>query len=247
MFSSNPAKLLLLFFVLTLLFPSCGWRQKPDEVSTVSSATHNAQHFSEEIPFLTKEPENFQAEIVVKTFSGTDEAFERKIFVARRGGQRLTKFDPEERRETARLETEDGKIYLLDYVGKIYTEKAAGASLADDETDLMQNELASRLLKRGAGATFEKQGEKNGLMKYLVRLGEAQTGEILIFYDEQAKVIVKQEFYAPARETGGEKGALLYSMELKNLRLQTDDALFELPKDFVRVSAKEFENAIMRR
>lgn len=236
MFSSNPAKSFYLFFVFALLFSACGWRQKPAETSNTNSTAFGAQEIPGELPFQTAEPEIFQAEIVTTIFSG-DEKTERRSFVARNGANRLAKFAVGERTETARLQTADGKTFLLGAAGKVYAEASAGQTLAAVESETLQDHLTSDWLNAKTNATFENLGAENGLTKFLVRLGGADANEILIFYDEAAKIVMKQEFYGGS---GGER-TIFYSVEMKNLRAETDANLFELPKDFRKVSLKEFE------
>jgi hypothetical protein len=89
---------------------------------------------------------------------------------------------------------------------------------------------------------FENLGAENGLTKYRVRLKDMpkDASETLIYIDENLKIPVKQEFYT----INGEQKILVFSMELRNLKLQTDDKLFELPKDYRKVSSNEFQKAI---
>jgi hypothetical protein len=99
--------------------------------------------------------------------------------------------------------------------------------------------LAIEWLNEKRGAAFENLGKENGLTKYLARLRDVPNinSEILIYIDENLKIPVKQEFYT----INGEQKILVFSMELQNLKLETDDKLFELPKDYRKVSSNEFQ------
>ena len=74
-------------------------------------------------------------------------------------------------------------------------------------------------------------------------MDDAQNSEIIVSVDENIGLPVKQEFYS----TGGEQKILTYSVELKNFSLQTDANFFEIPKDYRKVSAKEFREITRRR
>jgi len=76
------------------------------------------------------------------------------------------------------------------------------------------------------------------MRKQLRRTGAAS--EMLISVDEQIGLPVKQEFYA----VSGEQKVLTYAVELKNLKLKTDENLFTVPADFKKVSAEEFRRIL---
>ncbi len=228
MFSSNLTKYFASLALIFLLFPACGWRQSPN--NTNSPATPQiADELKSEIPFSTKEPEHFQAEIVV-----TSGETERKTFIARNGANRRYDFNFGAKNQLTNLQTD--KNYLLLPARRIYTENAAGAETVstDDWTDFLTTEWLSQHTK----ANFEKLETDGNLTKYRVRPGDADASEIFLYIDEKLGLPVRQEFYA------GEQKVLTYKFELKNLKLETDANLFALPADFKKVSAEEFRKIL---
>jgi outer membrane lipoprotein-sorting protein len=80
------------------------------------------------------------------------------------------------------------------------------------------------------------------LTKYRAHLADApnSNSETFIYVDENLKIPVRQEFY----KTNGEQKILVFSMELRNFKLEAADELFELPKDYRKVSPNEFQKTI---
>ena len=83
---------------------------------------------------------------------------------------------------------------------------------------------------------------ENDLKKFRVIFGEADTAqsETIIFVDEKIGLPVRQEFYSLA---DGQR-TLTMTVELKNLKLEADGALFTIPPDHKRVSSEEFRASL---
>jgi hypothetical protein len=73
-------------------------------------------------------------------------------------------------------------------------------------------------------------------------LDDAGKSEIIIYVDEKIGLPVKQEFYG----IGDGQKNLTLSVELRNFSLQTQAKHFELPKDYRKVSLKEFYEILRR-
>ena len=141
MFSSNLTKFFLLFALFFSLFSGCNWRQKGTDAN-LPAAPPVADDLKSEVPFSTREPARFQAEIVVTT--GTSE---RRTFIARNGAQRRYDFNFGAKNQLTTLQTE--KNYLLYPARKIYTETVTPPSVpADDWTNFLTTEWLNE--KRGA-------------------------------------------------------------------------------------------------
>lgn len=224
MFSSNITKFFAAAALSFLLFSGCRTGSDPGDGN--SSQPPVAEDLKSEIPFSTKEPEQFQAEIVV-TAGGA----QRKTFVARNGANYRYDFNFGAKNQVTALATD--KSYLFATGRKIYTENAAGSEEVprDDWTSFLTTEW----LNQKRDAKFEKLETSGNLTKYRVRLDASPATEVLVYVDEQIGFPVKQEFYSTAQPT-----TPTYIFELKNLKLQTDENLFILPADFRRVSAEEF-------
>ena len=65
---------------------------------------------------------------------------------------------------------------------------------------------------------------------------------MLIYFDENVKIPTKQEFYS----VSGEQKTLTFSVAVKNFKTPADEKLFDPPKDFRKVSAKEFQEISRR-
>jgi hypothetical protein len=229
MFSSNLIKYFVLAALSFLLFSGCRFASDSNDANS-SPAPAVADDLKSEIPFSTKEPEQFQAEIVVTTGDS-----ERRTFVARNGTARRYDFNFGAKNQLTNLQTD--KNYLISAERKIYTESGAGQPVpADDWANFLTTEWLSQ--KQTAG--FEKLETAGNLTKYRVRLGDGSASEIFIYIDEKTGLPVKQEFYAG----GGEQKVLTYSFELKNLKLETDAQLFAVPEGFKQVSAEEFQKIL---
>lgn len=233
MFSFKKIK----FFFVPAFFlcASCGfWQAKPENRTENFSVSETA----DKVPFATKEPETYQTEIVLTTFAGGEKS-ERKIFAARAGEKLRYDFAS----QTAVLQTSAKEKFLLHRGRKIYAENfSSDADSFASEQNELQEFLTGELLNQKRDARFENLGAENNLTKYRVVLSDAKTSEIFVYVDENLKIPVRQEFYSGA----GESKTLLFSMELKNFKTQTDDRVFDLPKDYRKVSIEEFQKAVWR-
>jgi outer membrane lipoprotein-sorting protein len=249
MFSSNPPKLFCLALFFSICFSSaasCGlWGRANENSGGGNPANFAAQEIPSEIPFPNKEPDVFQTEIIVSTFTNNGEKSERKTFIARSGNRRVTVFDAGEKNEISLLQLDQTGVFSIYREKKIYTEKLASQSAAaGSSAESFSDFLTAARLNAKATAGFERLGAENGLRKFRARLNNSEASEILIYVDENLKLPVRQEFYSRA----GEQKTLLYTIELKNFQLQTDEKLFEPPsvslKDFRKVSLEEFEKIL---
>lgn len=228
MLSSKRIKITLA--LIASFAAACGvWQSKTEVVPPPFAA----EELKSDVPFSTREPDDYQAEIVVSS-SG----IEATTFIAKRGANRLTIFDYRKNSEFAVVKFGDGKTIFLNRARKIYAEdEATNESGAESPTDF----LTADLLNQTRSAKFERLGAENNLMKYLVLLDDAANSEIVVAVDERIGLPVKQEFYAVA----GERKNLTMTIELKNFSAPADAKLFEVPKDYRKVAAKEFQ-AVLR-
>ena len=212
--------------VLLIFCSSCRFWQNSANSNTSANQTDIAE-IESEIPFTTKEPETFQAEIITKF-----EDVEEKTFIAQSKGRVFIR-----KGETATLQTEPDKSFLLNFEKKIYVEnieKSVAARQPSGET--LNDFLTTEWLNQKAETSFENLGKENGLSKYRATF---ENSESLIFVDENYKIPVRQEFYS----IEGEAKNLVYSTELQNIKLIADEKLFEIPKDFRKVSIEEFRKS----
>lgn len=237
MFRLASGKSFLLAAFLLVGVNGCGWRSEPD-TNAPAPALVVAPEIISEIPFSTLEPEVFQTEIIVSHFA-QGEKKENKFFVARSGARRLFVFDAGGENEIVSLAAR-GNLIKINRRKRIYVEEASGAEAGAGEAPAY---IAAELLNRKTPARFENLGARDNLTEFRVRSGDdSSSAETLVFVDENLKLPVRQEFFSSA---GGQK-VLTVSVELKNFKTQVDETLFQAPKDYKKVSAKEFHQILWR-
>jgi hypothetical protein len=233
-----PKSIKFSVFFAAMFCQACGfWQSSESRNANAFSAPFTAQELKTNIPFSSKEPDVYQAEIVLTNFSG-GEKFERRSFTARNGAK--LRFDYENK--ISFLQPNENEKFLIHSGKKIYVASQTNSAATGETSNDIKDFLTTEWLNEKRGATFENLGAENGLTSYRAKLEDAPNinSEILIFVDENLKIPIKQEFYT----RNGEQKILVFSMELQNLKLETDDKLFELPKDYRKVSSNEFQKAI---
>ena len=223
------------FAALTALFAaSCGYWQGNSNITPAPAAPFVAEELKSGIPFASKEPGVYQAEIVLTTYAGGEKS-ERKIFTARSGAKLRSDYE----NNVSFLQSDGNIKYLINNGRKVYAESQITSGAAGDSGNTIKDFLTAEWLNEKRGAKFENLGAENGLTKYRVSLTDApnKDSETLIFVDENLKIPVRQEFYA----TNDGQKVLVFSMEMRNIKLEADDKLFELPKDYRKISPNEFQ------
>ncbi len=229
MFLFNLTKFFALFALFFLLFSACRfWQTGGGETSNKTPVI--SEELKSEIPFSTKEPEQFQTEIVVMA-----NETERKTFIARKGANRRYDFNFGAKNQLTNLQTD--KNYLILNEKKIYAETGVAQTVSTDD---WTNFLTTEWLNEKQSAKFEKLETIDTLTTYRVRPGESLSSEMLISVDEQIGLPIKQQFYS----TTDGQNILTYTVELKNLKLQTDENLFAVPSDYKKVSIEEFRRIL---
>ncbi len=223
MISSKSFKVLL-FFTLVCVSSCRYWQTSSNSNSNTATPTPEIAEINSEIPFATKEPAIFQAEIIIK-----NEGEEEKSFIARSNGRTLSKNG-----DIGTLQINANKSFLINFAKKIYVENTGKTAIQpDNAAETLNDFLTTEWLNQKNETKFENLGVENGLSKYRATF---ENSESLIFVDENYKIPVRQEFYS----IEGEAKNLVYSIELQNLKLIADEQLFEIPKDFRKVSIEEF-------
>ncbi len=227
MISSKSLKFFLLF---TLVFcSSCQYLQN----SANSNSSSNQTIISDkngDTAFLTKEPETYQAEIIEKT----DDNEIIKTFIARSKERFLIKTD-----DIGTLKLTANKSFLINFAKKIYFENDVKNIITNETSgETLQDFLTTEWLNQKTDAKFENIGVENGLTKFIAKFDASET---IIFIDENVKLPIRQEFYS----VEGEQRNLTYSLEIQNLKLIIDETMFEIPKDFRKVSNEEFQKYLV--
>ncbi len=235
MFSLNLLK--ITFVLAALLTSSCSFWQTKTDATPPSAAPFVAAEIKSEIPFPTKEPDVFQTEISVTT-----NGIEDVTFTARDGANQLTIFDYQKKSEFALLKLGDNRAFLVNHRRKVYAESETSANASDVKGDSLKDFLTAEWINQKTNAKFENLGAENNLTKYRVRLDDSANSETIISVDERIGLPVKQDFFT----VGGEQKILTLTVELKNFSTQTDPKIYEVPKDYRRISTKEFQDVLRR-
>lgn len=222
MFLSNPAKSFLACVLVLIISAGCG--SEPDNQNT---ADPHIPEIKSEFPFSTKEPENFQCEMVITAGETV-----RTTFIAKKGEKRRIDYNFGETDQRSFLQTDQD--YIISYSKKIYAEISRGQNPGTAESPL--DEFTSRLLNERSRPQIEEVEANGNLRTYKVIMGENGLSEMLIYIDPAIGVPVKQQFFS----ISGEQKTLRYTVELRNLTLEVDDGLFEIPKVLQRVSPANF-------
>ncbi|MEZ5346501.1 MAG: hypothetical protein R2681_13205 [Pyrinomonadaceae bacterium] len=228
MLTSNHKKLLIALIAPIIFFTACRFFQKEN------ASDGEIDLPKQTAPFSTKEPDNFETEILVSAFID-GAGSEKKYFLAVRNGASYRSFDHGEKNETAILEKADGERFLLNMSTKTYRRAAQSAATADSGD--LRHFLTTKWLNEKKGAKFEDLGTEEGLKKYRVTIEDKKGSEILVFFDEKLQIPVKQEFYS----VNSEKETLSYSIELKNTKTQADAKYFEIPAGYKPETETETE------
>ena len=125
MFSFNLTKFFACFALIFSLFAACAFRSG-DAGETDGSSDLALETAKSDLPFVSAEPDIFQAEIVV-TAGGA----ERKTFVARSGAKRRTDYDFGTENRVIVLRGD--KNCLIIPAKKIYAEEQAAESAPPDD------------------------------------------------------------------------------------------------------------------
>lgn len=230
MLSLNFIKFYALLALILLTAPACRFWQTSG-TGTPAPTTFSADELKSETPFSTKEPDNFQAEIVV-----TANAVESRSLTAKNGANRRYDYRYGEKNQLTVLQTD--KNYLVLPAKKIYAEDSPQSTIS--APDDWQDFLSKEWLNAKTPAKFEKLETIDNITKYRVVPGENADSEIFVYSDEKLGMPVKQEFYS----TNGEQKTLNFTVEIKNLKLQTDDNLFAIPADFKKIQIEDLRKEL---
>lgn len=217
------------FLLILIVFQACQlWQDKPQNST---NSTVSVQEAKSDIPFSTKEPETFQADFI---FSDVDHG-ERKIFVARQ--EKKLRIDYEDGSSLLQL-TETGS-FLINHQHQIYAEKVFQTANPEKTEETLQDFLTIEWLNEKDEVKFESLPPENGLLKFKALLGAS---EVLIYFDENLQMPVKQEFL----HVVGEQRDVLYRTEMKNFKPLTEPSFFELPKNYRQVSLSEYQQILWK-
>ena len=219
MFLSNRLALVSILMILCAAVPGCSWLAGGDKAASASPVI---QPPKSGIPFETKEPETFQADLV--TSSG---GVETRIHYARKGTNwRIDTFAGED--ESRSIISTDKQVHI-DHRSKTYAESPSGGGTVQRPAYI--TDLTQTLLNQKEHAGFEQINTDGSLVRYRVTVEETST-PFIVTYDTSAKMVVRQEPENPS------PGGFLF--EVRGLSLDVNDDLFTIPKGFRKTTWQEF-------
>jgi hypothetical protein len=198
------------------------------------------------LPFSTKEPARYQAEIVI-SFPAGDSAAEQKYFTARDGEKRRTDYEFSAGETLVLLEGPDNKTIVLLPQKKCSAEdktRPAAASPGESFSEFLTTEWLAEKLP----ANFEDLGKEeiNGraLGKFRVRFEKTgsveSVSEAIVWVDEEIGMPVKTEFYS--LKDGRQVNKV--TAEFRNLKLSVEPGIFDVPADCQNIPAKEMQKIL---
>lgn len=214
MFLSNLPRPFLALIAFTLVMQACGSSQTNEnkEVSLTGESTS-------EFPFMVKEPEIYQADVVV-TVGGT----ETRWSVARNGEK--WRYDIYAGAALTISQIRSDKFYGIDHRKETYWEigeKPGSGEIGD---------IARSFFRGYEHNDFDEAGREGNIIKYKVRPIDKRPGSILISIDTASGMMVRQEFLAA-------DGEVQYVYELRNLKLSVDDSMFAIPSGYQKTAASD--------
>ena len=211
MFLSNLPRPFLLLIAFTLVMQACGSSQTNvnKEVSLTGESTS-------EFPFAVKEPDVYQADVVV-----TAGGIETRWSVARNGEKWRTDIYAGADMIVSLLRSD--KVYYIDHRKKTYYEMSEKPGTGEI------GGIARSFFQGYEHNDFDETGREGTIIKYKVRPIDKRPGSILISIDTASGMMVKQEFLAA-------DGGAQYVYELRNLKQSVDDSTFAIPPDYRKVT-----------
>jgi hypothetical protein len=122
------------FLLLLLAFcPSCGFWPNASNSNTAGNQPE-IREIRSEIPFPSREPETYQAEIVEKSESGP----EQRIFIARKKGYFVTR-----EADLGTLQIEAGRSFVLNFAKRVYVENTIDVAPAETSGERLTDFLTT--------------------------------------------------------------------------------------------------------
>lgn len=222
MFLSNPKISVIAVAVIGLLIQGCGGSQTN---SNRAFAPPDAKRF----PFPTKEPEVYQGDFVVG-----DGTTEQHYFVARDGEN--WRFDIK-RDGTPWISQirRRGTVYFVDHEKRVYSTLASSQEEQFDGGYF--NSLTWGFFRGANYIEYDEAGRDGNLVKYKARTLRSSKSDVTVTIDEKTGVMVRQEI---ADKPVGNETPVTYFYEVRNLQLETDDSVFDLPTGYSRVASLDY-------
>jgi hypothetical protein len=186
------------------------------------------------IPFSTKEPDTYAAQIITTHFID-GESSETRISLTRKGPNYRIDFPSGTNSTVTYLRIGDKTAYLNDEKQLVTYEPESGGFLAAGADDFFTN----RLINSVSRSEFQDVGIDNGLRKYRAISPDHGDQDIFVFVDEKIGLPVRQEFYNAEKQ-------LMFKVEMREFTTSVDDQRFKVPEAYRTVSLREFSDALWK-
>jgi hypothetical protein len=230
--------------VIAVSFLACNRQASPTPNSSSAKPT-----VASSPPFTTREPERYRGiRITTIERSGADPFHgTTTTTIARNGINRREEYEANSGLRLVYLENATGRFVLLPSA-KMYAnldEVQSSIGLTPSETDINASAADALLNQVDNEATYEKLGveELNGrtVSKYRVthRTGNSTSADAttLIWIDEALGMPVRSE-----NSSGSSDDTFKVITEWRNIELEVDRKIFELPKDYQQVTHRTLVN-----
>lgn len=225
MFLSNLNRYFLLLILIAPISQACSGTP-----SNTNTDKPNIGELKSEFPFSTKEPESYQGDFFV-TIGSAEEHF----FRARKGERSRIDFFKNGLISVTQIVAD--KTYTIDPTRKVFTEDALAAEAlnAVPVFDSTNGFFAGKEF-----TAFEEIGREGSMTRYRVKSADPAKGEIIVSVDTISGLMIRQEFLAPNGENSEKAANVIF--EIRNLSLDVDDSVFQLPAGMRKVTKEEFRN-----
>ena len=214
MFLSNPCKSFALLLLCAITFQACSASQTNGSKDIALNSESMGR-----FPFSTKEPEVYQGDLSLTNGASVDH-----WFVARKGDKwRVDIFRSDEKLVS---QIRSGDLFTIDHRKRSYSAIGGDQALPDAG---MGNEAVSSFFHGTDYREFVELDSDSTLVNYRARSIRSGTNEVLITVDKPSGLIVRQEFI----DRDGTATGLVY--EMRNLKLEVDDAVFRIPDGYRKV------------
>lgn len=239
---------LVAFLALTILLAGTSCRRSRVEPAANANATAAEGEAATTPPFPTREPERYQWTRVITGAGAGDKAgagqpaVSQSVFMARDGERRREDYEILQGVKLTVLRLPEGSFTLYP-AKKIYAE--LGGAEQGGARNVPPDFSADKLVNASrTAARYERLGTEEVMgratTKYRVTAKGAQPGETvetIIWVDESLGMPIKSESVARSEASGESK----YTVEYRDIKLETDPSLFVLPKDYRKVTQEEIQ------
>jgi hypothetical protein len=222
MFLSNQS--LSLVFLLCIIAAAAACGAKNVATNTAANASANGELTKGEQLFAAKEPTVYQTEVYYSSGGTSD-----KYFVARNGDTRLFNTYVNGQLSVTEL-IKDNNRYVIDHVQKMYY-----VDPPSDKGPKAVNPAALAFFQNTQHHEFDEVGRDNDTITYHAKKQQGDPDQdVVLTIDQKTGLMVRQEV------KGAEPNAS-FTFELKNIKLEARDDLFQIPTGYKQVTKDEFK------